>query len=338
MRSRAALLLLLLAAAVLPACNSGGGSGSDADLTIYSGRSEQLVKPLIEMFEKDSGLDVEVRYAGSAELAAQLLEEGDNSPADVFFSQDAGALGALSKADALAELSPAQLGAVAERFRSDDSTWVGVSGRARVIAYNKAKVPKPDVPTSVFELTDPAWRGRVGFAPTNASFQSFVTAMRVLSGEDRTKSWLEGFKANEPQAYENNLQVLDAVSRGEVDLGLINHYYWFERALEIGKAAMTSDLVFLAAGDPGALVNVAGVGVLKSGDHKDAAAKLVDFLLGPKAQTYFRDRTFEYPLSGGLPPPDGLPPLASVSGPQIDLSQLDSLEETLELLDEVGIT
>lgn len=338
MRSRAVLLLLTLATGGLTACGNGGGASSDADLTVYSGRSEQLVKPLFEMFEKETGLEVEVRYAGSAELAAQLLEEGDKSPADVFFSQDAGALGALTSADALAPLAPARLDAVAQRFRASDGTWVGVSGRARVLAYNTKAVPKPQVPDSVDALTQPRWRERVGYAPTNASFQSFVTAMRVLWGEDRTRAWLESMKANGVKAYENNFQVLDAVGRGEVDLGLINHYYWFERALEVGKAAMTSDLKFLAAGDPGALVNVAGVGVLRSSDDEEAAGRLVDFLLSATAQTYFRNRTFEYPLSAGLEAPDGLPPLASVAGPQIDLSELDSLEETLVLLDEVGIT
>ena len=326
-----------MAAPLLGACNSGGAASSDADLTIYSGRNEALVGPVISMFETESGLDVDVRYAGSAELAAQLLEEGANSPADVFFSQDAGALGALAKAPALAELAPTQLTAVDGRFRAEDGTWVGITGRARVIVFNKKALTKAQVPDSVLPLTDPRWRGKIGYAPTNASFQSFVTAMRVITGEEQTRSWLEGLKANEPTAYENNLQVLDAVGRGEVQLGLINHYYWYERALEVGKAAMTSELKFLDPVDPGALVNVSGVAVLKSSDRSEAAAKFVDFLLGQKAQTYFRDRTFEYPLAAGVTAPEGLPSLTGPSAP-IDLSELDSLEETLQLLDEVGIT
>ena len=327
------LLPLLLAALALAGCS---GDDDSPRLLVYSGRNENLVAPLFEQFTKATGIKVDVRYSGSAELAAQLLEEGDRSPADVFLSQDAGALGALAKKDRLVGLDAVLLGRVAERFRARNGSWLGVSGRARVIVYNPLKVATP--PKSVFALTQPAWRDRVGYAPTNASFQSFVTGMRVLSGEENTEKWLLGLKANRPQAYANNLQVLEAVERGEVDVGLINHYYWFEKAAEVGRDEMRSRVGFLESTDPGALVNVAGVAVLRTAKHVSEAHAFIEYLLSTAGQTYFRDKTFEYPLAAGVTPPEGLPPLAEVSGPAIDLSHLDPLEETLALLDETGIT
>jgi iron(III) transport system substrate-binding protein len=325
---------VLAAAATLTACSGG----SDADLVVYSGRSEALVGPLVERFEKDSGLDVEVRYAGTAELAAQLLEEGGRSPADAFLSQDAGALGALAKADRLRPLPTDLTSRVPERFRADDGAWVGVTGRARVIVHNTRRVPAAQVPDSVFALTEPRWRDRVGYAPTNASFQSFVTAMRVLAGEERTERWLRDLLANEPVAYANNVQVLEAVERGEVDLGLINHYYWFEKRAEVGEEELATRVAFLAADDPGALVNISGVGVLSGSTRREAAERFAAFLLADEAQRYFATTLFEYPLLPGVPPPPGLPPLSQVSGPPIDLADLDTLEQTLQLLDEVGAT
>lgn len=329
---------LVLALAVLTAsAGCVGPLARDEALTVYSGRNPKLVGPLLDLFTEESGISVKRRYGGTAELAAQILEEGDSTRADLFFAQDAGALGALAKAD---RLSP--LGALAEavpaRYRADDSAWVGVSGRARVIAYDDRTLLEADVPDSVFELTDPRWRGKVAIAPTNASFQSFVTGMRVLAGEGRTEKWLRDLQANGVKEYDSNVAILDAVDRGEVELGLINHYYWFEKAKEIGKDKLHAQLKFLQADDPGALVNVAGVGILKGTDRETDATKLVTFLLGQTAQTYFRDVTFEYPISAGVVAAEGLPPLADVAGPDLDLADLDRLDETLALLERTGLT
>ena len=332
------LLPVVALALVAAGCSTGeetanGGTGG-ATLTVYSGRSEDLVQPLFDRFEKQTGTEVEVRYGSSAELAAQLLEEGERTEADAFLSQDAGALGALTKRELLAELPQPTRERVDARFRADDGTWVGLSGRARVLAYDEAKVT--DVPTSVFELTEPAWKGKVAYAPTNASFQSFVTAMRVLEGERRTTQWLRDFAANEPVAYESNGEILRAVDAGQVPLGMINHYYWYELEAEEGTD-VTAGIGWLDQGDPGALVNVAGIGVLEGSEQAGTAEELVDFLLADEQQTYFAEETSEYPLVDGVPQSADLPPLAEVSGPDIDLSDLDSLDETLAGLEEVGI-
>ena len=331
-----------LLATLAAACGSGSGDGGagangDGDLTLYSGRGESLVAPVLEQFRKDTGIDLKVRYAGSSELAAQLAEEGDRSPADVFLSQDAGALGSLARRSLLAVAPAEALALVDSRFRATDNTWVGVSGRARVIVFDPRQVPDHEVPDSVFALTDPRWKGRIGFAPTNASFQSFVTAMRVQVGDDRTRQWLSGLKANQPEPYEGNAPIVRAVNDGQVALGLVNHYYLHELVDELGPDKVVARNHFPTGGDPGALVNVAGVGILRSADDPAAAARLVNYLLSPSAQQFFAEETSEYPLIEGVSPPPGAPALSSIQSPDIDLADLAGLDETLALLREVGL-
>lgn len=308
------------------------GSGSAA-LTIYSGRAESLVADLIKDFEESSGLDVEVRYAETPELAAQLLEEGDSTNADVFFSQDAGALGALSKAGSFVELPQDVVDPVDPKYRADDATWVGVSGRARVFVYNPDEVEPPQ---SVYELTGEEWAGKVGYAPTNASFQSFVTAMRLLDGEDKTRDFLIGLKAN-GKTYADNGVTLDAVEAGEISIGLVNHYYLFERQAEAGDTPLNTQMAFAEPADPSSLVNVAGVGILESSDDQEAAQEFVSYLLSDEGQEFFATTTYEYPLVEGIHAAEGVPPLESINGPKIDLSDLDDLAATQELLADVGM-
>jgi iron(III) transport system substrate-binding protein len=317
-----------------PSDPSASGPPAGA-LTIYSGRSEELVGPLIERFEAESGIDVEVNYAGTSELAATILEEGDASPADVFFSQDAGALGALAAEGRLANLPPAVLDLVEARFRSDDGQWVGVSGRARVAAYDTRVLSEADLPDSVLGFADPAWKGKLGWAPSNASFQSFVTALRVLAGEDAARAWLEGVHANDPAVYEGNSQALEGVATGETQVALINHYYLLEAIAERGELPVAN--YFFPAGDPGALVNVAGAGVLTTARNAPAALAFIEFLLDEESQRYFAETTFEYPLIAGVSADQRLTPLTKIESPEIDLSDLADLEGTLRLMQETGV-
>ncbi|MCY0929316.1 iron ABC transporter substrate-binding protein [Streptomyces sp. H27-H1] len=331
-RLAAPLLALGLLLPGLAACSEEPG-----DIVVYSGRNEKLVKPLIEKMEKQLGVKIDVRYGDGAELAAQILEEGDKTKAALFFSQDAGALGALSKEGRLAPLPQATLDQVAPSYRGAAGDWVGVSGRVRVLAYNPAKVPTP--PVTVHDLVKPEWKGKIGYAPNNASFQAFVTGMRVLEGDDATRTWLKGFKANAPKAYDKNTEILAAVDKGQISLGLINHYYWYEKAAEEGEGKLKAKLQFLPNGDPGGLVNVAGVGLLKGKTAKESelAQKAADYLLSKDAQTYFAEETKEYPLAAGVAPEKGLPALDSLQAPKIDLGKLDSLKETLAMLRETGL-
>jgi iron(III) transport system substrate-binding protein len=338
------MLKKIIAAAIASAAISLSGCATDVALpeesptvvektsiVVYAGRSESLVQPIIDQFTEDTGITVEVRYAGSAELAAQLLEEGENSPADVFFAQDAGALGSIAKAGLMTTLPDEILGLVPAGYSAADGKWVGVSGRVRVLVYNPEKVAA--VPSSVFDLAGPEWQGRIGIAPTNASFQAFVTAMRILHGEDKTLEWLQAMKTN-AVIYPKNSAILEAVETKTVDAGLINHYYWFARGREVGFENLTSKLGQFQANDVGNLINAAGVGIVTD---SSAARSFVEYLLGKTGQQYFVDETSEYPLITGVEAGVDLTPLDQIPAPEIDLSDLDTLEETLQLIREAGL-
>ncbi|MFQ5615242.1 MAG: extracellular solute-binding protein, partial [Anaerolineales bacterium] len=217
--------LLLLLSFMLASCSLADQANTNPNgtgkLVIYSGRSESLVGPIIADFEQAAGIQVEVRYGNTAELAATLLEEGDNTPADIFWAQDPGGLGAIAQAGMLAELPQDILDAVDPRFRSPDGVWVGISGRARVIVYNTDAFSPDDLPDDIWGFTDPKWQGKIGWAPTNGSFQVMVTGMRKAWGEERTREWLEGILANEPVVYEKNTPIVAAVGAGEVQVGFV---------------------------------------------------------------------------------------------------------------------
>lgn len=303
-------------------------------LTIYSGRDEKLIGPLIQKAEKDLGMDIEVRYGDTAELAIALLEEGKNSRADLFFAQDAGALGALAEEKRTLNIPAQMLEKVDKRFRSSNGEWIGISGRARVIDYNTKLVKQSDLPTSVMQLTDPKWRGKVGWAPTNGSFQSFVTAMRLMQGDEKTLAWLKAMKANGAKDYGKNAAIVEALGRGEIALGLVNNYYLYRFNKDNPNFPVAHHYT---NGDAGAMVNVAGVAVLNTTDQKNDAEKFVAYLLSPAAQTYFAKETNEYPLAQGIPTPQKQTPLSQLKTPKIDLSKLSDLKGTVSLLQAAGL-
>ena len=336
---RTALALAAASLLALAGCTASQESEStqEGELVIYSGRSEELIAPLIEQFETSSGTDVSVRYGDSAELAAQILEEGQQTPADVFFAQDAGALQVLQDEELTTGLPTDTVEQVPAQYRSAEDQWVGTSGRARVIVYNTDAVNPDQVPDSVQELTAQQWRGKVGIAPTNASFQSFVTALRKTQGEEAAQQWLADLEANDVQTFENNSAILDAVDAGQVELGLVNHYYLYEKADEVGEANLSAANGAFAAGDPGNLVNVAGVAVTPTGSANRVSEEFVDFLLSPQAQDYFATQTSEYPLTDAAEPRAELPPLATIEGPELTLDQLADLRGTQDMLMQVGL-
>lgn len=313
----------------------GETSSQGADLVIYSGRSENLVGPLVERFEEKTGLEVELRWGDTADLAATLLEEGERSPADLFYAQDPGGLGAV--ADHLAPLPESLLAGVDPRFRDAEGRWTGVSGRARVLAYNTEAVQAEDLPADMQALTDPVWRGRIGWAPGNASFQTMVTAMRAAWGEDETRAWLEGILANEPEAYDNNSAIVEALGAGEIDLGLVNHYYLYRFLKERGEDFPVRNQ-FLSDGGPGALVLVSGAGRLATAAHPENAERFIAFLLSPESQRYFADETFEYPLieDPAVLPPLGVPARAELEAIDLAPAELTDLAGSVALLREVG--
>ena len=340
----AACATLLVSACSGSANDESPGSGADTQastgepVVVYSGRSEELVGPLFEEFTAETGIEVEVRYGDTSELAAQIIEEGDASPADLYFGQDAGALGALDAAGQCAALPEAVAQTVPATYRAADGNWTGITGRARVIAYDSSQLTADQVPTSVFELTDPQWAGQVAIAPTNGSFQAFVTAMRVAAGDDVTREWLQGLIDNDAQLFEKNSLIRDAVDSGEVQLGLINHYYWFQKAAEVGEDAMNVQLAFTEPGDPGTLVNVAGACVIAPSENSEGAGELLTWMLSEPIQQWFVENTYEYPLTPGVAGPVGVPSIEEVQGPDIPLAELEDLPGTLQMLQDVGLT
>jgi iron(III) transport system substrate-binding protein len=332
MKAFAALPVLLAAAAV---AGCGGDDEPSGPLTVYSGREEELVAPLFTMFTEETGIDVEVRYGDSAELAATIAEEGDNSPADVFFAQDPGSLGSVEAQ--LDQLPLETLDRVPERFRDAEGRWVGTSGRTRVLVYNTERLTEADLPASVLDLTEPEWEGRIGIAPTNASFQAFVTAMRLSLGDEDTRTWLEGMKANGAKTYERNTPIVEAVAAGEIDAGLVNHYYLALVKEEQPDAPIANYL--FEGGDPGSLVSVAGAAVLTSTDQEQDAEAFVEFLLSDDAQRFYVEdaEEAEYPLVEGVDPSEGLTPLDEIDGPDVELTSFGAeLEATVEMLRETG--
>ncbi len=325
--------LVGVSAVLLASCSS---SDDEESLIIYSGRNKNLVYPLLQQFSKDTGIYIKVDYGPTSQMTSKLRQEGDRSKADVFFAQDAGALGSLDAANMLAALPEDILNLVQPEFRAPSGNWVGVSGRARTIVYNTEMVQKNDVPSSVFDLTNEKWRGDVAIAPTNASFQAFVSGMQVAVGDETTQAWLKELRDNRVKIYPNNLSIVDAVGAGEVKLGLVNHYYLGQIKAE--DPSTPAENFFLAEGDPGALVNVAGAGILATTNQKKAAEAFLRFLLSPTAQAYFVSETFEYSLVAGTETPAGAPPLTEVIGEQIDLEKLgEKLDSTIEMLEETGL-
>ncbi len=306
-------------------------------LTIYSGRSKALVEPLIRKFEQEHGIRMNVRYGGSTQLAVALLEEGRRTPADVFWAQDAGALGAVHRNDLFEKLPDELLSLLPGHLHNSDGTWIATSGRARVMAYSTARVDSTELPESIFGLANPAWSGRVGWAPSNASFQSLLTSMRLLEGDDRILQWLRDMRDNNTQSYINNSALLQAVAAGEIDIALTNHYYLF-RFRETNPRFPVEQTLF-APGDPGNLVNVAGIGILKYTRNRDAALAFITFLLELENQQWVTREVYEYPVRDDAALPAVNTSVRDIQelGPNLDLDDLSDLNKTLDLLRRAGL-
>jgi iron(III) transport system substrate-binding protein len=327
----------LVVAATLAACGSdddaasGGGS-----VTIYSGRTQNLIEPILDRFAEETGISVEVRYGDTADLALLIGEEGEKSPADVFLSQSPGAVGYLDGQGLLATLPDDVLDLVAEGFHARDGNWVGFSGRKRVLVYNPEVTDVAELPDSVLDLVKPEWKGRLGVAPSNASFQDFVTAMRFKLGDDATQEWLRGIADNDAFTFANNAAIVAAVGRGEIEVGLVNHYYVYQALAQDPEFAGVN--YNFPADDIGSLVIVTGASMLASADSPDQSVELIRFLLQEEAQRYFSDQTFEYPLASGVEPASVLPEIELAGSADIELDQLgDDLQSTRAMISDAGL-
>ena len=302
-------------------------------LTIYSGRGENLVGPLIQKFQDDTGVEVQIKYAKTSQLALTILEEKDRSPADLFYAQDAGALGLLSANNLNAKISDNLLNKIDSKFVSSKSDWIGVTGRARTIDYNINLVNESDLPQTIWDLLDSKWEGKVGWAPTNGSFQAFVTALRLVEGEDKALDWLVGMKNNDAQVYPKNTPIVDALGREEISLGLVNNYYLHR--------FLADDPDFPVAhhytNDVGSMINIAGISILQSSKQHVISEYFINYLLSEQSQLYFTTNTFEYPLVQGVEVQGPQKPLSELNSPNIDLSKLEDLKNTIALLNQAEL-
>ncbi len=320
---------------LLAGCTSSNEQAEGVtDLTIYSGRSVEFIAPFFAEWETESGVKLNIRYGDSAELAAQILEEGSNSPADLFLSQDAGSLGAIAKAGLFISLPSDVAQSIPAQFVAANRNWIGVTGRARVFAYAPDRVKI--LPQSVTDLTKPLYKNQIGIAPTNASFQAFVTALIQNKGEKFAQSWLQELKANGVKIYPKNSVIVEAIDKGEISIGLVNHYYIWAVAAGLGRSINVKN-GFFTPGDIGNLINVSGAGVLASSAKQGAAQDLINYLTSLPTQQKFVTDTHEYSLVNGANPPAELPGLDQIGAPSIDLDILKNIKRTQDLLVEVGL-
>jgi iron(III) transport system substrate-binding protein len=328
-------VVLALFATILTGCSSSDEQATDVtEITVYSGRSEEFIEPFFAQWEAQSGIKLNVRYGDSAELAAQILEEGANSPADLFLSQDAGSLGAVAEAGLFTQLSDEIASAIPATYVAANRNWVGITGRARVFAYAPDRVKV--LPQSVTDLTKSEYKNQIGIAPTNASFQAFLTALIENKGADFAKNWLKALQANGVKIYAKNSAIVEAIDKGEISIGLVNHYYIWEVSEGLGRAINVKN-GFFAPGDLGNLINVSGAGVLASSKKYAAAEDLINFLTSAASQSKFVKDTHEYSLISGATAPAGVPALDQIGAPAVDLATLKNIKATQDLLIEVGL-
>jgi len=324
-----------LVLSLISGCSFGAPNSEQvSELTIYSGRSEKFISPFFTQFTEQTGIKLNVRYADSAELAAQILEEGSNSSADVFLAQDAGSLGAVSAANLFTQLSTDVANQIPAKFNQAQRNWVGVTARVRVFAYDPKRVKT--LPKSISDLTKPIYKDQIGIAPTNSSFQAFLTAVIESKGRAFAKSWLSSLRANGVKIYPKNSVIVEAIDKGEIPLGLVNHYYTWEVAKALGRQINVVNGYF-EPGDLGNLINLSGAGVLKSSKKQDAAIELINFLTSPASQKQFVEQTHEYSPIPSIQPPANLPALDLIGSPAIDLGSLRNISQTQDLLIEVGL-
>jgi iron(III) transport system substrate-binding protein len=303
-------------------------------LTIYS-RERDVAEPLFERFEQETGIQVRARWGDPVDLAEQIISDGGNTPADVFYAPVSDALGALSAAGRLATLSTAQLDWVPEAYRSPSGTWVGTTGRAHVVFYNTDNLSADDLPDSILGFADPAWRGRIAWDPTSRSLQDAVTALRQVEGEDVVRSWLGGIQAGKPAVLQGARPIVDAVSAGQIaDIGFGSHYYLYDAQAD-GAARNVAAKFY--PGDPGGLLNVAGIGIIKGTDNSAAASALVDFMLSETVQRVYADEANEIPLVKEMRPAGGIPTPDELAVPGLDLRRFEKLDDARRLLVDAGV-
>ncbi len=329
---------LVLSCLALVTVVAGAGCSEDDDgpkVVVYNAQHEQLLEEIAPLFEKETGIEVELRNGSDSELAAQLMQEGDASPADVFLTENTPAMAAVEQAGLFAPLDAKATDPIPEQYRPTSGLWTGFVARSTVLVYNPSLISEEELPASILDLADPEWAGKVSFSPTGADFQAIVAAVLDLEGEDATRAWLAGLKAN-GTVYDGNNVVLEAVNSGEIATGIEYHYYWYRDQAESGENSDNSQLYFWGNQDPGAFISISGAGVLKNADHPDEAQEFVSYLTGEAGQQALADSyALEYPLDPAVTLPAPVKPFTELQPPTVAISDLDA-ELVVELLSDAG--
>jgi iron(III) transport system substrate-binding protein len=329
----AAVMSVLTVVLGATACSS---SGESDELLIYNAQHESLTKEWIDAFTKETGVKVTYRQGGDTELGNQLVAEGAASPADVFLTENSPAMAAVERAGLFADLDAETVNQVPSQYRPASGKWTGVAARTTVFVYNKTSLQPDQLPKSLVDLEQPAWKGRWGAPPTKADFQAIVAALLQLKGEPATAAWLAGMKAN-AVVYNDNIATLKAVNAGEVPGGVIYHYYWFRDQAKTKEMSGNTALYYFKNQDPGAFVSLSGGGVLKSSKKADKAQQFIKFVTGKAGQEVLqKGDSFEYPVASGVPANPALVPLNELQAPVVDPSTLDAQKVT-DLMTKAGL-
>ncbi len=332
----------LAATLVLSACGSDATDDSAKDgndkgtLTLYNAQHEDLMKLMADGFTKQTGIKVEMRNGDDFEMANQIVQEGDKSPADVFVTENSPAMTLVSSNGDFATVDGKALGNIPAKYSPTDKSWVGFAARSTVLAYNTDALKPADVPKSILDLADPKWKGKVGMSPSGADFQAIVSSVLQLKGEKATLAWLKGLKQN-AKVYDGNSTVMKAVNNGDIDTGVIYHYYWFKDQNESGANSDNVKMHYFGNKDPGAFLSVSGAGVIKASDDKENAQKFVEYLTSVDGQKILAESTaMEYSINPDAAPNKQLKPIDELDAPAIDLTSLNG-PKVVDLMQKAGL-
>ncbi|POA53371.1 MULTISPECIES: extracellular solute-binding protein [unclassified Pseudomonas] len=303
-------------------------------LTLYNGQHKEVGEAVAKAFEAKTGIHVNVRKGSSNQLASQVVEEGERSPADVIYSEESPPLNKLGEQGLLAQTDTATLALLPKEYVASNGTWIGITARVRVVAFNPKLVAEKDLPTSVLEFSQPQWQGKIGFVPTSGAFQEQAVAIIKLHGMDAAEEWLTGLRAF-GKVYSNNMVALKAVENGEVAAVLANNYYWF--ALQRERGQLDSKLHYFTNGDAGGLITVSSAAVLKSSKHPKEAQQFLAYIASEEGQRVITQTTAEYPLHKGMESNRGLKPFSELNPPRVTPADLGNAEQALELERDVGL-
>ena len=325
----------LLTTAFLSAGHVYAAAQADG-IVVYNAQHESLTKAWIEGFTKETGIKVTVRNGDDTEMGNQLVQEGAASPADVFLTENSPAMVLVDNAGLFAPVAPSTLEQVGAAYRPAHGKWVGIAARSTVFVYNPSKLAEADLPKSLMDLAAPNWKGRWAASPAGADFQAIVAAVLELKGEAATLDWLKAMKTNFT-AYRGNSAVLKAVNAGQIDSGVIYHYYSFVDQSKTGENSKNTSLNYFKHKDPGAFVSLSGGGVLASSQHKEQAQAFLKWITGKDGQAILKNgNSFEYAVGKNAESNPKLVPLQQLDAPTVDVSKLDS-KKAVELMTQAGL-